>query len=236
MKHTPLSVPMTKNEQLWGLGFLMVQQLILSRLVWLLPLGSPVLRNLLYAGISFGAALWIFFRFWRESAKNFPRKVGFFLWRILLSYAGYTVLTELLGQLLYPLFPGYFSVTETGLTLISPNDQAIHAMVKENFPLMALCSVVLVPPVEEILHRGVVFGGLHAKSPVAAYLLSAALFSFIHVMEYLGTADPIYLLLCFLQYLPAGFLLARLYKETDSIFAPILMHMAINAVALFSVR
>jgi len=236
MKHTPLSVPMTKNEQFWGFGFLMVQQLILSRLVWLLPLGSAALRNFLYAGISFGATLGIFFRFWKESWKNFPKKVGGFLWRILLSYAAYTVLTELLNRLLLPLFPGYFSVTEAGFALVSPNDRAISAMVKENFPLMALCTVVLLPPVEEILHRGVVFGSLCEKHPAAAYLLSASLFSAIHVVDYLGTADPVFLLLCFLQYLPAGFLLARLYRETDSIFAPILMHMAINAVALLSVR
>ena len=236
MKNTPLSIPMTQKEQLWGLGFLMVQQLILSRLMWLLPLQSPVLQNLLYGGISFGAVVWIFFRFWQESLRKFPKNVGFFLWRILLSYAGYTVLTGLLLQLLYPLFPRYFTLTEAGLSLISPNDRAIAALLEENFLLSALYAVILAPFVEEILHRGVIFGGLHSKSPLAAYVLSAAVFSFIHVMGYLGAADPIYLLLCFLQYLPAGLLLARLYKETDSIFAPILMHMAINAVALFSMR
>ena len=236
MKHTPLSVPMTRNEQFWGFGFLMVQQFVLSRLVWLLPLGSPVLRNLLYAGISFGAAIGIFFRFWKESVTHFPGKIGIFLWKILLSCAAYTVFTELFGHLLHPLFPRWFSMTETGPALISPNEQAIRAMVKENFPLMALCTVVLIPPVEEILHRGVVFGALCEKHPVAAYLLSTGLFAAIHVVDDLGTADPIYLLLCFLQYLPAGFLLARLYRETDSIFAPILMHMAINAMALFDLR
>ena len=236
MKNTHLSIPMTQKEQLWGLGFLMVRQLILSKLVWLLPTGSAGIQNLLYGCISFAAVVWIFFRFWKESLKNFPKNIGFFLWRILLSYAGYTVLSGLLLPLLYPLFPGYFTLTEAGLSLISPNDRAIAALLEENFLLTALYAVLLTPLVEEVLHRGVIFGGLHRKSPLAAYVLSSVLFSFIHVMGYLGTADPVYLLLCFLQYLPAGLLLARLYKETDSIFAPILLHMAINAVALFSVR
>ena len=234
MKHTPLSLPMTRTEQFWGIGFLMVQQLMLSRILWLLPL-SPAVTNFLYAALSFVAVLWIFFRFWTESLKNFPRKMGLFLWRILLSYAAYTVISELFGQLLYPLFPDCFAATEAGFVLKTPNDRTIAALLKENFVLTALCAVVLLPPVEEILHRGVVFGGLYAKSPVAAYLVSAALFSIIHVADYLG-GDPVLLFLSFLGYLPAGLLLARLYKETDNIYAPILMHMAINAVALFDLR
>ena len=235
MKHTPLSLPMTRAEQLWGLGFLMVQQLMLSRLLWLLPLNAPAVTNFLYAAISFGAVFGIFFRFFRRSLKNFPKNIGLFLWRILLSYAGYTVISSLLGRLLYPVFPDCFAVTEAGVVLKTPNDGVIAALLQENFLLTALCAVLLLPPVEELLHRGVVFGGLYGKSPLAAYLVSAGLFSAIHVADHLG-GDPVLLLLSFLGYLPAGLLLARLYRETDSIFAPILMHMAINAVALFQLR
>ena len=233
MKNTPLSLPMTRTEQFWGLGFLMVQQLMLSRLLWLLPIPSPAVTNFLYAAISFVAVCLIFFRFLKESAKNFPKNIGIFVWRILISYAAYTVISELFGRLLYPVFPDYFVATEAGFTLKTPNDRVMLALLEENFVLTALCAVVLLPPVEEILHRGVIFGGLYAKSPVAAYLVSAFLFSAIHVADYLG-GDPVPLLLSFLGYLPAGLLLARLYKETDNIYAPILMHMAINAVALFT--
>ena len=236
MKHTPLSLPMTRTEQFWGLGFLLVQQLMLSRLVWLLPLNSPATTNFLYAAISFVAVSCVFFRFWKESLKNFPKKIGIFLWRILLSYAGCTVITELFGQLLYPAFPDYFSITQTGPVLKTPNDHFLTSLLGENLALAALCAVVLLPPVEEIIHRGVIFGSLYAKSPITAYLVSAVLFSAIHVVDHLGNTDPLWLLLSFLGYLPAGLLLARLYKETGSIFAPIFMHMAINAVALLDLR
>ena len=235
MKHTPLSLPMTRDELFRGIGFLMVQQLMLSPLLGLLP-GSAVLRNCLYAGISFAAGIGLFFRFLRKSVENFPKNIGFFLWQILLSYAGCMVIQQLFSQILYPICPNFYSLTNTGLALKTPNDRVMASLLEENLLLTALCAVVLLPPVEELIHRGVVFGGLYDKSPVAAYAVSAALFSAIHVMDYLGSAHPLWILLSFLEYLPAGLILARLYKQTDSIFAPILLHMVINAVSLFSMR
>ena len=44
------------------------------------------------------------------------------------------------------------------------------------------------------------------------------------------------LLLCFLQYLPAGYCLAWCYANTGTIVTPILMHMIVNAYGISAMR
>ena len=96
--------------------------------------------------------------------------------------------------------------------------------------------VILVPLVEEVLYRGLIFRNLYRSSQVAAYLVSMAAFAAIHVLAYIGSESVTTLVLCFLQYLPAGLCLAYAYRKSDTILAPILMHIAINQVALSLVQ
>ena len=73
-----------------------------------------------------------------------------------------------------------------------------------------LIVVVLMPMVEELLFRGVLFGGVRRYSRGAAYLLSAGLFALYCVWQFAfsyGRLDLRYLLLA-VQYLPAGVLLS----------------------------
>ena len=58
----------------------------------------------------------------------------------------------------------------------------------------------------------------------------------IHVMGYIGQFDWLTLVLCFLQYIPAGLWLAWAYEKSDSIFAPMLIHTAINAIGIYAMR
>ena len=48
--------------------------------------------------------------------------------------------------------------------------------------------------------------------------------------------EPLLLFLNFLQYLPAGIALCWAYEQADSIFAPILIHTAINLLAMVAMR
>ena len=116
------------------------------------------------------------------------------------------------------------------------NDQSIAALLRENFPVMALCTVIFVPITEECLFRGVLFRGIYDRAPWAAWVVSAALFSFVHVMNYVGVIPPLPLLLCFLQYVPAGICLAAAYRLSGSLLCPILIHAAVNAVGVLSMR
>ena len=89
--------------------------------------------------------------------------------------------------------------------------------------------------VKELLFRGVLFHGMYDKKPIAAYLVSMGLFAAIHVMGFVGSYEPLHLLLCFLQYLPAGYCLCWCYRQTGTIITPILMHALVNAISVSQV-
>ena len=70
------------------------------------------------------------------------------------------------------------------LAVANPNDAYISGLAGSNFRLIAVCTVLLAPLVEETLFRGLIFGNLHQKSRVAAYAVSALIFAAIHVWQY----------------------------------------------------
>ena len=119
---------------------------------------------------------------------------------------------------------------------VNLNDANVTSMTTQGGNLMALATVVLVPVAEETLFRGLLFAGLYRRSPVAAWCVSTAAFSLVHIAGYIGLYQPEMLLVAFLQYLPAGLCLASAYRKSDTILAPILMHIAINQVALSLVQ
>ena len=67
-------------------------------------------------------------------------------------------------------------------------------------------------------------------------LLSVFVFAAVHVVGYIGQWDTLTLVLCFVQYIPAGLCLAWSYTRSDTIFAPILIHAAINFIAIRGLR
>ena len=92
-----------------------------------------------------------------------------------------------------------------------------------------LGTVLLAPVAEECVYRGLVFRNLYPISKVAAYIVSMAAFSAVHIVSFLGLYTPLQLVLAFLQYLPAGLWLAWCYTKSGSIYGPLAMHMLINA-------
>ncbi len=100
-----------------------------------------------------------------------------------------------------------------------------------SFLLTAIGTVILVPPVEECLYRGLIFRKLADKSLWVAYAVSILAFAMLHIVGYLGRYTLLEVLLAMLQYLPGGLCLAWCYTKADSIYAPILVHAAINALA-----
>ena len=145
------------------------------------------------------------------------------IWYGILGYLGYQTLGELLNILIYTLSPGF----------VNFNDVTVALMIREN-PALALCVILLVPVAEETLYRGLLFRGLYGKNAVFAYLASMVFFAAIHVAGYIGTLSPLHLLLSFLQYLPAGYCLCFAYRHSGTILCPILIHMAINAMAVYA--
>ena len=67
-------------------------------------------------------------------------------------------------------------------------------------------------------------------------VLPMAAFAALHVLGYIGSESVTTLVICFLQYLPAGLCLAWTYTKADNIFAPVVVHALVNAIAIGAVR
>lgn len=226
-----LSISMTRGEVCLGWVLMALQLLVLPVVAVLVnsllpaPLSVTQLNIALFAG-EFLLAVIIFRRFLadsiRHSFRSPIRTLRFAFLGLLLYYAGSFVVGLVIG-----------AVSEDFANI---NDSNIYEMVQENFALMTLCTVVLVPVTEELLYRGLIFRSLQGKNRMLAYLVSAGVFSLIHIAGYIGTTTPVTLLLCFLQYIPAGLALGWAYEKADSICAPVLMHMAVNQVSISLMR
>jgi membrane protease YdiL (CAAX protease family) len=80
---------------------------------------------------------------------------------------------------------------------------------------------VIAPFAEEVLYRGLIFGGLAQRMPLAAAgTISALLFAVSHGLGVLG---PIFVL---------GLGLAWVYVRTGTIWAPMVTHAVVNAISL----
>lgn len=95
--------------------------------------------------------------------------------------------------------------------------------------------VVLIPLVEEVLFRGLVFGSLRQYSRVMAYIVTVLVYAFACVWRYaLEIGDAAYLTLM-VQYLPMSLALTWCYDNGGSIWSTVALHMALSGVQLFGI-
>lgn len=226
-----LSVSMTRAETVGGWIYLVLQLTILP--VFLvsvnLLLGSPLSDaslNFVFYALNFICATVIFRRFLLDSLRQALAAPFRCLRSALFGLILYYLLSLLMGFLIVSIAPDFSNA----------NDQNIADQARDNYMLVSIGTVLLVPPVEEVLYRGLIFRGLYNRSRVAAYIASTLVFCAIHVTGYIGFYDPLTLLLCFLQYIPAGLCLGWAYARADSIWAPILMHITVNQIAMSVTR
>ena len=225
------TVSVSKQEKILGVLYLLFQQFLLpwllSYLLGLLPFNvSSAVLNLLYFLINFIMVLWIFSSFLKRSWNAVPKQILRILGISLVAFALYWVSNMALSALYSLIAPSFSNL----------NDASVAMLAGTNIYIMALGTVVLVPIVEEVLFRGVLFGAFPSRWRVAAYIVSATAFALVHVLGYIGGADLLTLALCFLQYIPAGLCLAWAYDASGSIFAPVLIHTVINALGILSLR
>lgn len=221
----------TPNETVFGSIYFLLQLLIVPSIIVVVnmmlpnPMSESVV-NAVYFAVNFVAVLVIFRKF---LAANFD-PVQKMPWMVL-RCAG-------IGFLIYMVGNSVFSLIVTALypDFANINDAAIMEMVQEHFGLMTVSTVLLVPVAEECFYRGLIFRNLYDRSPVLAYAVSMVLFSLAHVLGYVTMTDFGTIVLCFLQYLPAGFALAWCYRRSGSIFASTLVHMTVNQVGMLLMR
>lgn len=215
------------RESIWGACYLLFQMLALpSFLYWVngqadTPLSDPELNFLFYI-VNFVAILLIFHDFLARSLSQLLHHPIDGLQAAILGFVAYYVCFHAMDWIVSLVLPGYTNY----------NDESIADLSRGNYFLMFLGTVILVPPVEECLYRGLIFRNLYKKSHWAAYVISIAAFACLHILGYIGTYAPSELIIAFLQYIPAGLWLAWSYIKGESIFVPILIHAAVNFITI----
>lgn len=226
-----LSVTLTRTEKLIGWIYYPIQLFALPFLIALVNffLGNPLSdswTNVIYFCLNFLFIGLIFRSFLIKNAKIAIENPFRCLRYAVVGILAYWLLSYVVQIFISYADPDFFNV----------NDAYISDMVQENYSFLAFGTVFLVPVAEETLYRGLIFSPLYNRNRLVAYIVSSAVFSAIHLINYIGMYDPLLLALCFLQYLPAGLCLAWAYAKADSIWAPILMHITINHIGILSMR
>ena len=222
---------MSRSEKIWGWLYMAFSLIALPSLMQILnsqlaaPMDTAALNFAFYC-VNFLAVCIIFRRFLRDSLVAMWRDLWNFIQAVILGYVAYWAATRVMQFAMTHLLPNFQNI----------NDASITAMAQSNYTLMAIGVVVLVPLTEEVLYRGLIFRNLYRHSQVAAYLVSMVAFAAIHVLGYIGTESVSTLVICFLQYLPAGLCLAWTYTKADNLFAPVVVHALVNAIAIGAVR
>ena len=230
-KSRNLYISMSRGEKILGWLYLAFSFLALPSLLQLLNqnLASPMndaKLNFAYYCVNFFAIVCIFRTFLRDSLVAMWRDLWTFIQAVVLGYVAYWAATRVMDFAMSYLMPGFQNI----------NDSSMVTMAQNNYTLMAIGVVLLVPLTEEMFFRGLIFRNLYRSSQVAAYLVSMAAFAAVHVLAYIGTTSVTTLVICFLQYLPAGLCLAWAYTKADNIFAPVAVHALVNAIAIGAVR
>lgn len=225
------TVTMGRVETLLGIIYIVAQIFFLPVV---LVLGNSLLPqpfndaqlNFISFALNFLCVTVIFHRYLLLSLQVAIADLGNYLKACGVGFGLYWVCTIFVNMLVLSLDPEFTNV----------NDDSIGIITKGNFALMSVGTVLLVPVVEETLYRGVIFGQLLKKNRALAYILSILIFSSIHVIGYIGSYPPMRLILCFVQYIPAGFFLARTYEKAGTIWAPILIHATVNLIGMMAMK
>ena len=230
MKKRPSLPQLSGREIRLGLLYLLSELLVIPPIIYgigdLLGGFSPAFANFLYYLCNAGFCLLIFRELLAQSLRQAGSRPLRFLLAALVGFAGFELSTELNQLLLRYLAPDFFNV----------NDASLRGMILEAPALLLLGTVVLAPVAEECLFRGLLFLPLRQKSPWLGYAVSSLCFCAVHVIGYWGAYPAGTLLLCFFQYLPAGLLLAWALDYSGSLFAPMLIHSAVNLLSFLSMR
>ena len=230
MKKT-LSPSPNKKELLAGLIYLGLQWLLIPVAFVAVNsfLGEPLTNLELNCSLfilNFIATGIIFHRFLRFSLKTFFSRFRESLGTALVGLGLYFAGNLVASLIILAVDPDFANV----------NDANVAGMVSENFALMAVCTIFLVPVAEELLYRGILFGGLYNKNAFIAYAVSTLVFCAIHVAPYIGIYPAQTLLLCLLQYITPSIVLAWSWQKSGSIVTPMLIHIIINSIGILAMR
>ncbi len=218
--------PMKKTELLPGAIFVPVHIIVLKFLVPLVmeavaPQLSHYWSNFVYFAVTCLFILIVMHSYLIKSATDLIECIKSAIFAIILGFFGYYILRWLMSVIFW---------------LVGWNDfpalSGILSQVRLNYGVMPIVSIFLAPIAEEVLFRGVVFGGLRRKSRLMAYLVSFLVFGFYCVWSKFFSGFGWDLLIDFLYYLPASVALCWCYEKGGSVWASVLLHILINILSI----
>lgn len=180
--------------------------------------------NLLYAFINFILVVIIFRKFLKESLSGFTGAFWKSVQAILLGFALYYALNIIMSILLDGLFG----------SVDNPNDSNIYDLVDIDPRTVIAWAVLLGPLTEEMVFRGIIFGLLHPKNRILAYVVMCLTFSALHVWPYALSGFSWVYLVNLLQYLPGAIALGWCYEKSGTIWCSVFLHMLMNGITLYS--
>ncbi|MBR4869193.1 MAG: CPBP family intramembrane metalloprotease [Oscillospiraceae bacterium] len=226
------STSLTHGETVSGLIFFAVYYLVMPfALTPLLNgigkvLGTSIgssLGNLLYYFVLFVVTLAIFWHFLGVNLAALGRHLN----RSCISLAAGLIAFYGLNELLYRVSSALLD------SHVNLNDVTITAQAGIAPHMMAVILILLAPFVEEILFRGLIFGSLRKNSRAVAYIISALLFAFGHVLRQVTLGLDLGALTLIFQYLAPGLVFAWVYERAGNIWPSVLLHALVNALAFF---
>jgi len=227
----PLPLYMSVREYTWGIRYLLFQLFFLPsllslvlRIIW--PDCPANVLNFVFYLINFAVLVPLLHNYMAQAVGHFPKNALKIIMTALVGFAVYYISTWALSLLIQHLMPEFYNV----------NDNNIATTAQGSLLLTAMGTVVFVPTAEELMYRALVYGLCRKRSRILAFAVSVVLFASIHVTGYIGHYEPLHLLLCFVQYIPAGLVLAGAYEYSGNIFAPILIHTTVNIIGILSMR
>jgi len=183
---------------------------------------SAGLRSVIWYYILFAVTIIIFHRFIARTSRKFLDAVGSTVKYTGLGLVALYGLNELIFRLTNLVF-----TNRTNL-----NDVTISAQIEDAPRTTLLIVIFLAPFVEEVLFRGLVFGNLRNKNPLAGYIVSCLLFALMHVWQFAVVSQDITYFLLMVQYLVPGLILAWVYERSGTLWASIVLHAVTNALAV----
>jgi len=223
---------MTGMERIAGtiffLVYLLVMPLLASRLFDLAGTLFGVTltaaqRNIWYYYIMFALTLLIFHEFLAHTTSYFFDAFG----EAAKTWCVGLILFYGANELLYRVCHLIFG------SRVNLNDVTIAAQV-ESVPRLTVAIIVFFAPfIEEVLFRGLVFGCLKEKSRFLGYAVSCILFALLHVWSLARGGWSLNEVLLLAQYLVPGVAFAWAYDRSGSLWPSILLHMSVNALALW---
>ncbi|MCI9121302.1 MAG: CPBP family intramembrane metalloprotease [Oscillibacter sp.] len=179
------------------------------------------LQTVIYYYGLFAVTVAVFHRLLGQTTRRFLDNPGLTLKTAGIGFVGLCGLNELAFRLAGAVSP----------VRVNLNDTAVSAQMSSAPHMTLLILLFLAPFVEEVLFRGLVFGGLKERSRGLAYAVSCLLFALLHVWQFaLVNRDAAYFLLM-AQYMAPGLALAWAYDHAGSLWASIGLHAAANALS-----